>query len=145
MALDPAAAVAFAATRHRSVLATRRGNGTAQLSNVTHAVLDGVVLISIAADRVKYRNLVRDPWAALHVTSDDFWTWVVLEGGVEVSEPAAAPDDAVVEELVAYYRAAGGEHPDWDEYRTAMVNDRRAVVRIRPTYAYGQLPSAPPG
>lgn len=140
MALDLGAAVEFVRARHRSVLVTRRKDGTAQLSNITHTVIDGVVRMSITADRVKYRNLARDPWAALHVTSDDFWSWVVLEGDVELTEPAAAPDDAVVDELVAYYRSASGEHPDWDEYRQAMVSDRRAIVRIKPGYAYGALP-----
>ena len=51
-----------------------------------------------------------------------------------------SPDDATADELVEYYRAVAGEHPDWDEYRRAMVDDQRLVVRIRPTRAYGMLP-----
>lgn len=54
---------------------------------------------------------------------------------------SAAPDDATVEELVEVYRAIAGEHPDWDEYRAAMVTDRRLVVRFRVDYAYGWIPS----
>ena len=53
---------------------------------------------------------------------------------------AAAPDDATVDELVAYYRGVSGEHDDWDDYRAAMVRDRRLVVRFRPEHTYGQLP-----
>ena len=53
---------------------------------------------------------------------------------------AAAPDDATVDELVEYYRAVAGEHPDWDDYRRAMVADRRLVVRLHPERAYGMLP-----
>lgn len=63
----------------------------------------------------------------------------MIEGGVELSAPAAAVDDAVVDELVDYYRAVLGEHDNWAEYRAAMVTDRRALVRVRPSRAYGML------
>jgi PPOX class probable F420-dependent enzyme len=133
-------AVDFARSHPRSVLVTMRADGRPQLSNVLHWVDDdGLVRISTTADRAKYHNLVRQPWAAIHVTRDDFWAYAVLEGPVEVTQPAAAPDDAVVDELVAYYRAANGEHDDWDAYRAAMVHDRRAVVRLRPDHVYGAL------
>jgi|SRR5450631_3660625 PPOX class probable F420-dependent enzyme len=132
----------FARTIRRSVLTTIRANGRPQLSNVLHHVFDdGLIRISITADRVKYHNLTRDPWAALHVTSADFWSYAVIEGDVELTPIAAEPDDATVEELVAYYRAASGEHEDWSAYRTAMVTDRRVIARITPTRAYGMLPS----
>ena len=66
---------------------------------------------------------------------------MVLEGDVELSNVAAEPRDATVDELVELYRSLAGEHPDWDEYRQAMVDDRRVVVRLRPTHAYGMLGS----
>ena len=81
----------------------------------------------------------RDPRAALHVTSADFWTWVVAEGTAELTPPAADPQDATVEELVGYYRSVSGEHPDWDDYRRAMVAERRLVVRLPVEHTYGQL------
>jgi PPOX class probable F420-dependent enzyme len=133
-------ALDFARSHPRAVLVTLRGDGRPQLSNIIDWVDDeGVVRISTTADRAKYANLRRTAWAALHVTSQDFWSYAVLEGPVEVTEPAATVDDAVVDELVAYYRAANGEHDDWDDYRAAMVRDRRAVVRLRPDHAYGAL------
>ena len=136
--MDLDAAVDFARGHRRSVLVTMRRNGRPQLSNVTHVVgADNLVQISITADRAKYHNLRREPWAALHVTRDDFWAWAVLEGTVELSPVASAPDDDTVNQLVDYYRAASGEHPDWDEYRAAMVTDRRVLARIRPGHAYG--------
>jgi PPOX class probable F420-dependent enzyme len=98
-----------------------------------------VVRVSVTADRAKTRNLARDPRASLHVTSTDFWTWVVVEGLAELTPVAEDPHDATVEELVTYYRAVNGEHPDWDDYRAAMVRDRRLVVRLRPEHAYGQV------
>jgi PPOX class probable F420-dependent enzyme len=133
-------ALDFARSHPRSVLVTMRGDGRPQLSNVLHWVDEaGVIRISTTADRAKYANLRRNPWAATHVTQEDFWRYAVLEGPVEVTDPAASVDDAVVDELVAYYQAVSGEHDDWDAYRAAMVRDRRAVVRLRPDRVYGAL------
>jgi PPOX class probable F420-dependent enzyme len=107
---------------------------------VVHQVFDdGVIRVSITADRAKYHNLVREPWAALHVTRPDFFAYAVIEGDVALTPIAARPDDATVDELVASYRALAGEHENWDEYRAAMVADRRVVVRVTPTRAYGML------
>ena len=134
--------LAFVAENHRGVLATLKRDGRPQLSNITYAVdpETGIVRISVTADRAKTRNLERDGRASLHVTSEDFWTWVVVEGTAELTPVAADPHDATVEELIAYYRGANGEHPDWDDYRAAMVRDRRRVVRLTVEHAYGQLP-----
>ena len=133
-------ALQAARDRNHSVLTTTKRDGKPQLSNVLHAVGDdGVIRISTTADRAKYANLRRNPWAALHVDGADFWSYAVLEGDVELSDVATAPDDATVEELVGLYRSLQGEHEDWDDYRAAMVAERRVVVRIRPTHAYGAL------
>ena len=133
-------AVAAARATNQSVLVTLKADGKPQLSNVLHTVDDeGVVRVSITTDRAKYKNLRRTPWAALHVNGPTFWGYAVLEGDVSLSEPAGSPDDATVEELVALYRAISGEHPDWDDYRAAQVDQHRVVVRITPTRAYGAL------
>ncbi|MEU7765902.1 PPOX class F420-dependent oxidoreductase [Nocardia sp. NPDC049190] len=138
--MELAAAVDFARDHRRSVLTTIRRNGRPQLSNVLHVVGDDDrIRISVTADRAKYHNLARDPWAAIHVTRDDFFAYAVLEGTVELSPIAAAPDDPTVEALVDYYRKAVGEHPDWAEYRDAMVADRRALALFTPNRAYGML------
>lgn len=139
MELDTA--IAYARDRSQSVLVTIRDDTRPQLSNVVHHVGDdGIVRISITTGRAKYVNLTKRPWAALHVTAADFWSYVVIEGDVELSEPAAATDDATVAELVEYYRAVSGEHPDWAEYRRVMVEEGRVVCRVRATRAYGMLP-----
>lgn len=136
--MEISAALAAARPYHQSTLTTLRRNGRPQLSNVLHTVDgEGVIRISITADRAKYANLRRQPWAALKVDAGTFWSYVVLEGPVELSEVASAPDDAAVEELVGVYRAISGEHDDWEAYRAAMVADRRVVVRLRPDHAYG--------
>ena len=138
--MEISAALAAARSTHQSVLTTLRRNGRPQLSNVVHAVDDeGVLRVSTTADRAKYANLRREPWAALKVDAGSFWSYAVLEGPVELSAVAAAPDDAAVEELVALYRAISGEHDDWDAYRAAMVAERRVVVRLRPDHVYGSL------
>ena len=133
-------ALAAARASRQSVLVTVRRDGRPQLSNVVHLVGDdGLVRVSTTADRAKAHNLRRTPWAALKVDGESFWSYAVLEGDVTLSEVAADPADAAVDELVALYRGIAGDHPDWDDYRRTMVADRRLVVRLRPTYAYGAL------
>jgi PPOX class probable F420-dependent enzyme len=136
-------ALEFARTTKQCVLTTIRANGRPQLSNVVFSVGDdGVIRVSITADRAKYANLQRTPWAAVHVTRADFYAYAVIEGEVTLSAVAAEPDDATVDELVDLYQALMGEHEDWDDYRQAMARDRRVVVHITPTRAYGMLPGS---
>jgi PPOX class probable F420-dependent enzyme len=132
----------FLAAQNWGVLAAIKPDGRPHLSNVGYAydAAAGVVRISVTDGRAKTRHLRRDPRVTLHVASKDFWTWVAIEGTAELTPVAAAPDDATVEELISYYRGTAGEHPDWDEYRAAMIADRRLVVRFRPEHTYGQLP-----
>jgi PPOX class probable F420-dependent enzyme len=134
-------ALAAARRNHQSVLVTiRSSDGRPQLSNVVQGVGDDdVVRVSITTSRAKYKNLQRNPWMALHLNGEDFWSYVVLEGEAELSDVAGDPHDAVVDELVELYRTVAGEHPDWDEYRAAQVSEERVVVRFRPTRAYGLL------
>jgi PPOX class probable F420-dependent enzyme len=126
----------------RGVLATIRGDGRPQLSNVIYSYDDATRLlrVSVTDDRAKTRNLRRDARAVFHVTTDDFWAYVVAEGTAELTPVAADPHDATVEDLVDLYRAMQGEHPDWDEYRAAMVRDRRLVLRLHVDRVYGQPP-----
>ncbi|MFJ6664857.1 PPOX class F420-dependent oxidoreductase [Streptomyces sp. NPDC091383] len=124
---------------HGGVLVTLRRDGRPQLSNVSHAYDpdERIIRISVTDDRAKTRNLHRDPRASYHVTSDDRWAYTVAEGMAELSPVAADPHDETVEELIRLYRAVLGEHPDWDEYRAAMVRDRRLVVRLHVARVYG--------
>jgi PPOX class probable F420-dependent enzyme len=139
--MEIAAALDYARRHQKGVLVTLKRDGRPQLSNISYLVDDdGVVGISITAGRAKYANARRDPRVSLHVTAADFWSYVVLEGDAELLPVAAEPGDPTVEALVAYYRALSGEHPDWDEYRAAMVTDRRTMLRFRPTHAYGMVP-----
>ncbi len=138
--MDLQQAMAFVGGSHNGVLTTLKSDGRPQLSNISYAVGDeGVIRISITNSRAKTRNLRRDPRASLHVTSDDFWRYAVIEATAELTPVASAPDDGTVDELVGYYRALRGEHPDWDDYRRAMVADGRLIARLRPERAYGML------
>ena len=122
---------------HGGVLATIKRDGRPQLSNVGYAFADGVIRVSVTDGRAKTANLRRDPRASFYVTAPGFRGYVVAEGTAELTPVAAAPDDSTVEELVDVYRAISGEHPDWQEYRTAMVDDRRLVLRIPVDRVYG--------
>jgi PPOX class probable F420-dependent enzyme len=143
--MELADAIEFARHNRHGVLVTQRRDGRPQLSNVMyHGDDEGVFRISITATRAKYHNLRRDSWAALHVTRQDFYAYTVLEGDVELTQPAADVDDATVNELVWYYEQLIGQHEDWHAYRTAMVEERRVMARFRPDRAYGML-SLPSG
>lgn len=133
--------LAFVAENRWGVLATLKSDGRPQLSNVGYAydAEADVIRVSVTDGRAKTANLRRDPRVTLHVSSADFWSWVAVEGTAELTAVAEDPHDATVEELIAYYRGISGEHEDWDEYRSAMVADRRLVVRLRPEHTYGQL------
>ncbi|MTD57673.1 PPOX class F420-dependent oxidoreductase [Amycolatopsis pithecellobii] len=114
------------------VLATIKRDGRPQLSTVSHFYDAGTgkILVSVTADRAKTRNLRRDPRATYHVSSADGWSYAVAEGTAEFSPVAQDPHDQAVEELIELYQKIVGEHPDWDEYRAAMVADKRLVLRI---------------
>ncbi len=136
--MDLKSALNFIRTRQNGVLVTLKRDGRPQLSNISYALgADGVIRISITADRAKFNNLQRDSRASLYVSKEDFWGYVVIDADAELTPAAADPNDATVEELIVLYRDAAGEHPDWDEYRAAMVGDHRLVVRLHPVHAYG--------
>jgi PPOX class probable F420-dependent enzyme len=129
---DDTALKDFIAARRHGVLATIRRDGRPQLSTITHLydAEAGTIIASVTETRAKTRNMRRDPRVTYHVGSEDGWSYAVVEGRAELTPPAAAPDDATVEALVDYYRRAAGEHPDWAEYRQAMVTDQRVLLTI---------------
>ena len=135
--MDLNQALAFARGRAVGTLATIRANGRPQLSNILYVVGDGTITISVTDTRAKVVNLRRDPRASLYVVGDTVYQWVVIEALAELSPVAADPHDTTVDALVAYYQAGSGEHPNWEEYRAAMVADRRLVLTLRPERAYG--------
>ncbi|WP_347057133.1 PPOX class F420-dependent oxidoreductase [Blastococcus sp. HT6-30] len=128
--VDRSALLDFLRPRHRAVLVTRRRGGAVQLSPVTCGVdAEGRVVVSTYPQRAKVANARRDAAVSLCVLSDEWdGPWVQLDGEAEVLD---LPD--ALEPLVDYYRAIGGEHPDWDDYRAAMVRQGKALLRITVT------------
>jgi PPOX class probable F420-dependent enzyme len=125
-------ALDFVRTNSHAVLSTLRRDGTPQLSPVTVGLdADDRVIISSRQTAIKTKNLIRDPRAWLAVFGPAFYgQWVQLSGPAEiVSLPQALPL------LEDYYRSLSGEHPDWDDYRAAMVREQRCLIRITPTAA----------
>lgn len=136
-AFDPRALLAES---RLGVLATIRSDGRPQLSPVTpwYDRDAGLLYVSMTDGRAKTANLRRDPRAALEVTSADGWSWATADGTVTLTGPGADPRGPEVQALVDYYRAAAGEHPDWDEYRSVMVADRRVLMVMTVDRVYGE-------
>lgn len=138
--MDLERALAYAAGHRTALLTTLRSDGRPQQSVVFYLADGDRFTMSLTATRAKTRNLRRDPRAALFVPSDDAFVWAGFDGHVELSDVARDPHDAVVDQLVDYYRRADGEHDDWDAYRRAMVADQRLVATFVATSATGILP-----
>ncbi len=118
----------FIADHHTAVLATRRSDGSPQMSPVAVGLdTEGRVTISSREKAYKVRNLRRDPRVSICVLPNGFWgdRWIQIDGTAEV---VSMPD--AMELLVDYYRSISGEHPDWDEYRAAMAEQQRVLVRV---------------
>ena len=127
--------------RGRGILATIRGDGRPQLATVDfcYDATSRVVRISTVEPSAKVTNLRRDPRASLYVASDGMSSYAVADGVADLSPVAADIDDGTVRELIDVFREVQGEHPDWDDYRAAMVRDRRLVVRLRVERFYGLI------
>ena len=117
----------FIRPRHHGVLLTTRSNGRPQSSLVAMGLdVEGRIVVSSYPERVKVLNIRRNPAASMVVMSDDFGgEWVHVDGEAEIID---LPD--AVEPLVEYFRVISGEHPDWDEYRQAMVNQGKCLIRL---------------
>ncbi|CAO5246386.1 PPOX class F420-dependent oxidoreductase [Frankia sp. AgKG'84/4] len=130
MELD--AAIGFVRDHHRAVLCTTRRDGTPQMSPVSVGVdAGGRLRVSTRLTAFKVSHVQREPVVRLCVLPDEFFgPWLQITGTAEIIGLPAA-----LEELVDYYRELSGEHPDWDDYRAAMVRDQRCIMRITPTAA----------
>lgn len=125
-----------------ATLATLKRDGRPQLSQVSYhfdAATD-TFRVSITATRAKFKNLQRDPRATLMVAGGR-WEYLVVDGDATLGEVTTDPLDAAGDELVDLYRSLAGEHPDWDEYRAAMVAEQRLVLSVVATHAYGVVGS----
>ncbi|MFB7272020.1 PPOX class F420-dependent oxidoreductase [Streptomyces sp. NPDC056244] len=136
MPFDP---LALLAQSRLGVLATIKSDGRPQLSPVmpSYDRAAGVIQVSTTEGTAKCANLRRDPRAALEVTSPDGWAWATAEGVATITGPGTDPHGPEVQALVDYYRNAAGEHPDWDEYRSVMVSDRRVLITMTVDNVYG--------
>ncbi|MER5891196.1 PPOX class F420-dependent oxidoreductase [Streptomyces sp. NPDC001941] len=119
----------FVRPRHRAILLTRRADGSPQGSPLTCGVDDaGRLVMSTYPERAKTRNARKDERVSVIVLSDE-WNgpWVQVDGTAEVID---APES--VEPLVEYFRTISGEHPDWAEYREAMLKQGKSLIRVTP-------------
>ncbi len=130
--------LAFAADVREGTLITIRRDGRPQSSDVHHAVTDGLIVFSVLPDRAKVYNIERDPRVVYHVSHEG--SYLSFDGTAEVSPIATETHGPNMDTLINAFRAvAGKEHPDWDEFRDAMVTERRRVITVTPTSVIGLI------
>jgi len=132
-------AIEWASRRRNAVVITLRKDGRAQSSDIAYAIDGDTFVISITDSRAKTTNMRRDPRIVLHITEPGSWSYLSFDGTVDLLPTTTDPDDATSNALVSYYEAVSGAHPDWDEYRQAMIDEGRLVARFTPTAVVGQL------
>ena len=138
--MDLDTALSWAAGRTEAAIITIRRDGRAQSSDISYALSDGLFRISITDGRAKTANMRRDPRVVLHLSDRTSWSYLSFDGTVELSPVATESGDATCDALVEYYQSLAGQpHPDWNEYRLAMVDERRLIVRFTPTSVVGQI------
>jgi PPOX class probable F420-dependent enzyme len=137
---------ALVASGREAVLSTINRSGLPQLSNVLYLPgNDGrTVRVSTTADRLKARNLARDPRAVLHVTGGNFWAYAVAEGHAALTAPAAAPGDEACQELLEVHSAFYGPLEDEEAFFAEMIARQRLVIRLDLDRIYGVITSAGP-
>jgi PPOX class probable F420-dependent enzyme len=130
--MDLDEARSFLREHHHAVMSTSRRDGGVQLSPVSVSVDDtGAAVVSTREAAAKVRNIRREPRTSLCVLSDEFYgQFVQIEGDVDIVGLPEAMDG-----LIDYYRSISGEHPDWEDYRAAMVREQRVLLRINITRA----------
>lgn len=129
--MQTATVLDFARTNHRAVLHTFRADGSPQLSPITVGVQGEHLVVSTRETAMKVKNLRRDPRVTACLLTDGFFgEWYVVSGTVEI-----VPLPEAMDLLVDYYRDISGEHPDWDDYRNAMTEQQRVILRITVEHA----------
>ena len=137
--MDLSTALDWAAKHKNGVLITIRADGRPQSSDIVYAYDDGSFLISVTDDRAKTKNMRRDPRVVLHITDVAAWSYLAFDATAQLSPVTTEPGDAASDLLVKLYQLVSGEHPNWDEYRKAMIDQRRLVAKVIPKSVVGYI------
>lgn len=138
--MDLEKAISWSSNTHHGVLITLRKDGRPQSSDIAYAVIGGKFCISATETRAKTKNLLRDNRAVMHITSPETWSYISFDGVAEITQTAQQLEDPVCKELATVFTAVQKkEHPDWNEFNRAMINDKRLVIRFVPNSAVGQI------
>lgn len=133
----------FMEKNHRGVISTYQANGAMQNSIVVCGAFRGnAAFVIVWGKSAKTRNLRRDPRCTVLAVSDDWRNCVAVEGQAELHDYHNTPAEEYRVLLREVFRACGDkDHPDWEEYDRAMVQQDAVTVFVKPERVYGRLPS----
>jgi PPOX class probable F420-dependent enzyme len=138
--MDIATAIDWASQRTVGTLITIRRDGRPQSSDVAYWIKHGTVVVSLTESRAKTRNIAADPRVVLHISEPSKMSYVSLDGVASLSATTTRPDDDTSDALVEYFEGVSGKpHPDWAEYRQAMIEEQRLLATITIGSAVGWL------
>ncbi len=140
--MDITTAIDWASQRSVGTLITIRRDGRPQSSDVAYWIKDGKIVISLTETRAKTRNIAADPRVVFHVSEPRQMSYVSFDGVADLSATTTEPNDETADALAEYFEAVSGKpHPDWDEYRQAMIDEQRLLATITVGSAVGWLHS----
>ena len=138
--MDIDTALRWASQRTVGTLVTIRSDGRPQSSDVAYRIHDAKIIVSLTETRAKTRNIAADPRVVFHVSDPATMSYVSFDGIAELSPTTRQVDDATGDALIEYYEAVAGKpHPDWNEYRQAMIDEQRLIASIGAITAVGQI------
>ena len=123
------------------VFTTYRRDGMPQMSLVSAGRFEDGVAFTTRRRNAKYHNLMRDRRCAMMLVTPGMRGFAVIDGEADVRSSDITEAERLRLDLRAVYKAASGkDHPDWEEYDRAMVEQKRAVVLLRPGRVVNNIP-----
>ena len=133
----------FMEKNHKGMVTSLRPDGTAQSSIIVcGAYEDCAAFVIVRGWSVKLRNLRKNPQCTVLYVTPDWRTWVSVEGKARLFDYENTEKEEMRVMFREVFRACGdSDHPDWEEYDQAMIDQGAVAVLVTPERVYGRLPA----